>query len=117
MRPVAIDRHLRERGGEPHRVGISGHRLQSQSLAIIFDDVEDAEIGNFSNRELDDLRQRLLEIERRRQLLADFREERLVSLDPLLLRNITKCDREDALALDLELRDGRLGRELLAVLA
>src|SRR5690606_11491890 len=44
-----------------------------------------------------------------------FRKERLLSLDTLLLRDVTECDGEDALAADIELRNGRIGRELFAV--
>ncbi len=93
---------------------LDGSRLTTfsrLSCSCSLDDLDDAPVGEITNDQMRDGRQRLLVVERRRQHGSRFGQKLLLLLDALAFRDVSQRHGEEGLVADLQLRDRRLGRE------
>ena len=101
-------------GGDLGR--IRGRHRQAHRLAPL-EDVDDAEIRDAGDDELRDRSEGLLVVQRGGQHRSGLGKDLTFHLDALAVRDVPEHDREQPPAADVELRDRRLGRELLAALS
>ena len=109
---------LLEHLADPGRGRVAADDPHSTDVALVIDEIDDAEVREIPRGDLGDPRQRLVVVER---VVAssrpDFRKESLLVFDSFLLGDVAERDGENPCAADLQLRDGGIGWELLTVLA
>src|SRR5262249_21724089 len=82
-----------------------------------FEDLDEAAVSELADGELGDARQGVFVFQRGGQDRPNLGQKRLVVLDALLLGDVAQRYGEKPLAADFELRNGGVGRKLLAALA
>ena len=118
IRALSIHRDLLEHVAQPGHGRVTADDLQSTVHAILINQIDDAHIREVPNGDSRNPRERLIEVEGgRREQRPDFRQEPVLIFDSFLLRDVSKSDRQNSSAPDVQLRNGGIGWELLTVLA